>query len=952
MLLTRLSFLAGLFISTPKAVALPIGFGYNQGDLTFMELESPNFRIYHDSRTPDEAKLTLNSLEAAKPHLERWFGVSRQSPLIVNMSAISDNASFANFVTDTIELQTLGQGGRDLSWHEYTHAMMYQHLNNWFGPAGAIIHLPWMEAWFIEGLAETMSVSVGSDEQAGVERYQALTGQWPSWDRIHSLYTTGPFSYRGYATSGAFVSWILKTHDANKLPQALQNFKSKSMPWYWPWAVTPFNDFLPMDETLKVLTGEPGQVLYEQYKRAATDYWTAKTKRPLLIANMSPSSLLSSPWRWSFERGSLIKKQANDQVLGVLEVVSDAKRAWVHAYDHGANDRRLRIGLSVGDGKTKWIKRHKSTLVDGLWLGASDVWWLETTTQTSRLCSAPVATFTSRSVKCSLKTTMPFHLRNLGSHASVATNETTTIWLAQDHETVTGDSHRVIEVQLASGQRRYLNLATGGRPISMAVAGQSRWVLMGDRSQRSLVKLDDKDSCLEMIELADFPVRIVGSQTMRPNLIVFAADGYGAAQPDPGQFPASSCKQLSSRTSPLLETLRSQRPLTLAEALKASDIWTDDAKTVDQSKNNSAPVSNVIHHDQDIPSSSKPSKWRGRPIFAFPWLGADDPLGPQIGVISVPLMDEMQNETVRLTMLYGAMSRFPYQEISIISNRYAPTWSASGFRAQVYNGRYRKKTDQQIYSSYLEEAGGHIDGVYSQTWQHLGIDYAWGMKASTLKPYIGSAQRVGSLNEIYGTVGLSLSNRSLYANSSLRARVAPAGINKTFQYDVIGLQTSSGVLIGAGKLELGLEGSRTRGPKRRDLQEMYVPLKTVIPGSGAGLNQTNFAITDDFGLFSPVFGDNQARAKFLATYPLIRDIDKFITLLYLERLVVSGFYNYGTAWRNKDLPPPSELQGAHGYSLDLFLDNKGVHFNVGLGVGQVVTKPWQGYWTFGFDALF
>jgi hypothetical protein len=25
---------------------------------------------------------------------------------------------------------------------------------------------------------------------------------------------------------------------------------------------------------------------------------------------------------------------------------------------------------------------------------------------------------------------------------------------------------------------------------------------------------------------------------------------------------------------------------------------------------------------------------------------------------------------------------------------------------------------------------------------------------------------------------------------------------------------------------------------------------------------------------------------------------------------------------------------------------------MGLGVGQVLGKPWQGYWTFGFDALF
>ena len=200
-----------------QALSLPIGFGYNQGQLKFMELKSDNFIIYFDQRAPRDAKVALRALEAAKPSMERWFEVQRTSPLIVNMSAASENASFANFITDSIELQTMGQGGRDLAWHEYTHSTMYRHLDNIFGPAGSIIHLPWMDAWFLEGLAEALSVSVGSDEQAGVERFQALTSSWPSWDRIHSLYTGGPFSYRGYATSGAFVAWIFRTYGAEKL---------------------------------------------------------------------------------------------------------------------------------------------------------------------------------------------------------------------------------------------------------------------------------------------------------------------------------------------------------------------------------------------------------------------------------------------------------------------------------------------------------------------------------------------------------------------------------------------------------------------------------------------------------------------------------------------------------------------------------------------------------------
>ncbi|HYX37879.1 MAG TPA: hypothetical protein VE954_32650, partial [Oligoflexus sp.] len=174
--------------------ALPIGFGRNQGDLNFKEIQSPNFFIYHDERTPHEGQLVLESLESARPRLEDWLKVQRTSPLKVIVSSTTSNPSFANFITDAVELQTLGRGGRDLVWHEYTHSTMYRHLDNIFGPAGSIIHLPWMPAWWIEGLAEALSVSNGSDQQYGIERYYALNGNWPSYDKLHALYDGSRFS--------------------------------------------------------------------------------------------------------------------------------------------------------------------------------------------------------------------------------------------------------------------------------------------------------------------------------------------------------------------------------------------------------------------------------------------------------------------------------------------------------------------------------------------------------------------------------------------------------------------------------------------------------------------------------------------------------------------------------------------------------------------------------------
>lgn len=932
------------------AQALPIGFGYNQGELEFMELKSDHFTVYHDKRAPEDAKLALKSLEAAKPFLETWFDVKRKSPLIVNMSAASDNASFANFITDSIELQTVGQGGRDLAWHEFTHSMMYQHLDNWFGPAGAILHLPWMEAWFLEGLAETVSVSLGSDEQAGVERYHALTGQWPSWDRIHSLYTSGPFNYRGYAASGAFVSWILRTHDADKLPGMLKEFRSKSMPWYWPWALVPFNGFLPMDQALIYLTGKDGKTLYEQYKKEAEAFWKSKAKAPLLASSLLADNLARNPWAWEFHDQKLIKKSPGDKVVGVQETSTKNARAWIGAYNPKANKQGYTINFAEQGAPIRRIKRAL-TWVEGPWISYHDVWWIETNLETSQLCKAPRKKFSSDSVKCAIKTSMPEHLRVLGRKQDPGSLDTSVLWLAKDRETLAGDRHQILEIQLATGVDRVVQQSMGGRPVSMAFAGDSRWLLVGGLASRYVMKLDDGDGCLGMVSISDFPVRIVGSDQTLPTVVLYTSDGYGAAPLNAVQFPVEPCHPVARRSSPMLEAMRAKSPLGFKDALMASNPWEEKTPTTLPPK---LEAEEGQARGSDAPDAvSRPARWRGRPIFVFPWIGADDALGPQLGIISVPLMDEMQNETVRYTALLGIYSRFPYQDVTITTNRFIPTWSLTAFRAQTYSGRYRDVETGELYSRYHDELGAHVDGSYDMNWRYTAISFNGGLKTSVLKPYIGPSNRNGRLNESYAGVLLSGTNgRKLFANTSVKTRMASPGVNKNFHYDVVGVAATTGVLIHKGKLELGIDTSRTRGPRRRDLQEMYSPLKTLIPGSGGGLNQNSGVLFVDNGLFSQRFGENQARARILATHPIIQDIDKFAGLVYIDHLDLSGFLNYGTAWWGEDLPKRSDFIAAQGYSADLFLDNKGVNFNVGLGLGQVLGSPWQPYWTFGFDALF
>lgn len=968
-----------LFLLETASYALPIGFGYNQGPLEFQELTTEDFTLYHDARTPRDGKLALNALIAARPHMERWFQTSRTSPLIVNMSAQSDNASFANFLTDSIELQTMGQGSRDLVWHEYTHATMYRHLDNFLGPAGAIIHLPWMEAWFLEGLAEALSVSIGSEQQASIERYQALNNDWPSWDRIHSLYTAGPFSYRGYATSGAFVAWMLRTYDAGKLAAALKSFRDDTMPWMWPWALTPFNQFWPMDTMLREWTGLSGKELYERYQASAREHWLKASPTPQMVTtNHSFRKVTSANGvqflhnkLWStardghdfvlqdfVEKGRGSKESQTSKTIAAssdiashnIAVDGDAV-AYISLHFPQANTQATAV-VSKTPAQTITIPR-RATWIQDIWFSKTHLWWLENELETTRVCRVPRGSQTP--IDCPLEFSLPHTLTSLGAERETS-GTMNKIWLAKTTQTVKGDLHSIVTIDAVDQSIKEFQWKDGGRPLSAAIQSQNIWLLIGDRQARHLRRFDRNGQCVESIPLSDFALKLVAASDQRPWIASWRGDTQTLAYPTAAIHPSESCRFLDDHTSPLIEAIRSDRTLDLNTAMINADPWRSKAESQSQVKLTPATLDAEASVDGVHPTEnqSSPRTWRGRPVFAFPWIGADDALGPQLGIISVPLMDHLQNETLRATVLVGLYSRFPYQELALMENRWSPTWTFAVYRSQLYNGRYYSdEARTELLSSYLDEKGGRIDGDYTQRWKSTAINWSWGLRAGHLAPYIGNAYHTGQFKELYAGIAyrwhmtenwrLLLSSQNKWASKSWA---------QEFDYHVIGGSASVGRSVHNGQVELGVEGEATRGTHRRDLQEMYMPLKTFVPGSGGGYNKNSYALTTDYGLFSPRFGDTQARAKLNATHPLIDDFDKFMGLIYIDRLDFSAFLNHGGVWSGGSAPSGSKLLTSHGYNVDLLMDNKGVRFNVGSGVGQVIGQRWQLYMTAGFDALF
>lgn len=934
-----------ILLGVPETFALPIGFGRNQADLEFDEAKNSEFVVYFDREVPEEGKFTLRALEAARPILEHWTGSVRDRRLPVILSSVTSGASFANFITDALEIQTMGLGSRSLVWHEYTHAMMYRPLSNIFGPAGAIIHLPWMPVWFIEGLAEATSVSSGSDFMAAVERYQAVSGKWPSYDRMHSLYASD-FSLQGYAASGAFVSWLLRQSGPEKLPEILGTFRDRSMPWWWPWAAVPFNGFMPMDHSL----GEPGRQLYRRYQEWAREHHSADAggrPRLLTVEAESQGAVVLAPGQ------SVNGLTADfDPATGWLRSISVSAPVATDASEKPARslDPYLRRSHVRRRGKVRfWMEHRKGRTA---FCHTNDV----------------PSTENKVGVVCPVGSTFPETTEFLGEDPADGS-----VYLARHLHFLLRDSYAILRwtpQDSTSIQKNVVNLGSTGdlHPVAIARDGTDLVLLSAGRKNRYLVWFDrTTGSCTGMHRMADFPVNIenVGSDIL---VSLWVPGGRVVKRIPTGklktEFPVTDCSPKSGPTSPLLEALRasksiisrnkdSSKPIDLASAWKMTE--RDSASPRAPSETISATEEMATEAAAQSAVRTNKSAWRGRSVLAFPWIGADDALGPQIGFVSVPLMDHLQNETVRLTFLVGAASRYPNTDLRLMTTRWRPTLSAAVYRQQTYNG-IAKTPDDELELSYLDESGLKLESDWAWRDGRTSYGVTAGVKRARLRPYLGPAgARSGFLTEWTGSFAAAtmIFGGQGSVSESLAVRVAPETENSDFAYDSLAAQATIAWRPPVTKsiLRGGLEASRTRGKRMRDLKEVYRPLKTFVPGSGGGLNQNSFGLAGEGWLFAGRYGDTQGRVKAEWTMPLIEDFEKLLWIFYVERLDFSAFLNYGGAWRGAE-PQTDRLMAAHGYNLDLQFDNKGVRFNLGGGVGQVFEKPWEAYLTFGFDALF
>lgn len=988
--------ISGVFLLSINCYALPIGFGVNQGEIKYNERISEKFNIYHDSRAPGEAAMVQRSLQALFPVYKDWFEVETSSNLPVIISMVSENASFANFITNAIELQTMGAGSRDLFWHEYTHTTMYKHLNNWLGPAGTLFHLPWMPAWFIEGLAEAMAISTGSDLQIALERTHALTGKWPSYDRLHSLYQNPYFFLEGYATSGAFVSWILKQGKAGQLPVLLNDFFHYSMPWWWPWASLPFNGFLPMDKSLENYSERTGEQLYTEYKKQAETYWRSRPKTTSLNKKQGRRIFYDSlSGTFTKDNNSYILLTDDNNDVSSYKMEFNKTSGWLTS----TNKTKIKLPKNTGSlsfaqtniglfyvGIKKDIKNGLETDLlklkkqngDDLLVYESQgqifkiiaskqkIIWLSLYHDKTSLCFKELDKL-DKAAQCPIMRTQPQFLNYLG-HTNHHQKEGIDIWLNETTQTLTGNKYSLVTWNSHSNEVNSKDYINQGRPLSVAFTENATWLLNAEYNGRTIRKLNTQQNCLNVAAISDVPLRIYSYDKKNVLLALYDNTKKSFLKLNPESLKTVDCYNIRDHISPILYAMNQNKIPPLEEALQSTDPW---KQTSFNQKNSSPPPLNktipldkaAVHIKKDGETftitaeearPSSPAKWRPRPVFLFPWVGANDPRGYQFGIVSVPLMDQMQNETVRATFLYGTPSNFPDTDITLTSTRFWPTLNLSAYRRQSWNGTFYHPLLKESRAIYMDDKGINFSASFPFRFIDSSFNLQLSIRRAELKKYIGPFYvREGILNEPQISISYSRKLHEIYWSNFISSRFTTEGLNENFDYNTLHLSSSlsKGIDLWDSSISLGLEGSRTRGKKRRALKEVYQPLRTFIPGSGGGYNQNSFSLLGSGSLFSSDYGDTQARSKFNWNIPIIKDIEKVIWILYLERLDFSMFVNYGGAWYEDKLKS-SDLVLAHGYNLDLQLENKGVRFNVGIGGGQVIGRDVEIYIKTGFDAFF
>jgi hypothetical protein len=946
------------------ALAVPTSFllspSGNQRDANWKTIESKKFRIYHEDSAADLGKLAIESTETAWPYLSYILGIrlpeetSRFAPreneqvsrfpiipIIVN--ARNDIGGFANLATQNIEIQIQSGTKSSLFQHELTHRIMYDRIDPNFGPAGRLFTTAMLPTWWIEGLAEHLTESVGRWESQGIERTMAMQNKWPTWDSLHNLYNSPGDYGKGYVTSGRFFTYL-----RSLVPQKTITELHDSL--FWKTLTPPFAtaEYL----MLKKHWGKNGPELYKDFQKSKSDYWNQELSGlpPLMASAKIVTSRLGTPAIVALENKKVFISSLAEEPNKSAFIFLDTK-----------NREQIRKPVSI-----------EGSLLFAIAPGEQSNGMFWTTTHINFPNHASGSELHAFEFQGSLENLESDQLKKRASFALSTAKDPVVI---TDILATSKGKAFVLGSVRGNFTLYYIDVETNSvikrhqwtSPTDARFAKRSKPFLTGAVNCASLVVDYDFERtalerfCMDGTESVVLPqgqllVRSAIEQNDNEYLLQFAwKSASGLAELKNGKiaraFPfsewADTLVPMNDNSNALWVFNGDGYNLVEFSFHQSYDKWkqwslgiidNSQWKSIPQWHQLVPPFVTLAENERKLLESSPPPKpnpaaaqeqganadtirtvtdapYRNRHFFSYPTLIPPYFGGWAIGLASIPWMDEMERHRLEIYADYAAGSNSPSGRVSYVNNRLFDAMTISVLSQAKFNGIYYSQKYRARYYNYLRENGAEISTTHLSTARTTISDL--GLRISRINPmYILETEQeinaAGAQKGVLATASAAISTivgeKSFYAGrlsepnlESILWRTAIGAtaetthsIGKSYNYASVSIpQINFQRYRISGKSSLSLnektfslrgEVGGTTGSSTLNLREYFQPYRTYLQGTGMSLNALNFSLIDQGGLLSTYTGTYSFRTSMDYTFPIWRDIDYQWLILYFESL--------------------------------------------------------------------
>lgn len=370
-------------------------------------------------------------------------------------------------------------------------------------------------------------------------------------------------------------------------------------------------------------------------------------------------------------------------------------------------------------------------------------------------------------------------------------------------------------------------------------------------------------------------------------------------------------------------------------------------------------------------SAPKPAPYTASHVFTYPLIGLPFLGGLSLGFVSWPLLDDLWRYRVEAQGEYSFETGKFSGALSYINNRVADGLVLSAYSREKFNGfsHWGQCEDDPNSLCYSEDFS--VTSMLRENGFSLGIENqflpstwgsTWGLHLSQIDHSSGYrfAAHRGNLLGLENGYNWTPWNRGFYLRDSSvpGGNIMDVNIKNSFGgsvYSSLGKVTdgrdrekkplkfykiyqslSNNYYLDGHSLSFRGKIGATLGPQTLNLKEYYQPYRTYL--AGAALNGLNFGLLGQSGIFDYSDGFWSWSTDASYTFPLIRSIDKQITIAYIDNLkgeIVLGRGGVAKDRRFSDLRNVTSISAAAKMTIDI----RGFGIFPSLAFGRLIGRP-------------